>query len=47
MLENFFSGDDNQTLNELFTKIKNYSNIWKEQEKCLLLIKEYEKWKKI
>ena len=37
---------DNQTLEELFEEIKNYNKPWKEQEKVLSLIKEYQEGKR-
>ena len=37
---------DGHTLAELFSKIKNYTGNWEEQEKCLKLIKEYESGKR-
>lgn len=37
---------DNQTLEELFEKIINYNKDWKEQNKCLKLIQEYQKGKR-
>ena len=41
-----FTKEDKISLQELFTKIKNYTNMWKEQKKCLSLIKEYENGKR-
>jgi hypothetical protein len=37
-----YEDSDSITLKELFNKIINYQKQWKEQEKCIQLIKEYE-----
>lgn len=46
-VNNRYTDNDSHTLQELFSKILNYSGEWKEQQLCLHLIEKYnngERW---